>query len=91
MSFILKLLLYNILMIEYQFLRLKFVFHYILINLVSFLVLQVTSQGQIIGAIVATDQIIAQAAARMVEIEYKNIEPIIISIEVSYKKNNIAI
>lgn len=42
---------------------------------------KVTSQGQIIGAIVATDQIIAQAAARMVEVEYENIEPIIISIE----------
>ncbi|GAB1868637.1 xanthine dehydrogenase [Camponotus japonicus] len=42
---------------------------------------KVTSQGQVIGAIVATDQIIAQAAARMVEVEYENIEPIIISIE----------
>ncbi|XP_067213749.1 xanthine dehydrogenase isoform X2 [Linepithema humile] len=42
---------------------------------------KVTSQGQIIGAIVATDQIIAQAAAKMVEVEYENIEPVIISIE----------
>ncbi|CAL1688978.1 unnamed protein product [Lasius platythorax] len=42
---------------------------------------KVTCQGQIIGAIVATDQIIAQAAAKMVEVEYENIEPIIISIE----------
>ncbi|XP_029159752.1 xanthine dehydrogenase-like [Nylanderia fulva] len=42
---------------------------------------KVTSQGQIIGAIVATDQIIAQTAARMVEVEYENIEPVIISIE----------
>lgn len=42
---------------------------------------KVTSQGQIIGAVVATDQNIAQAAARMVEVEYENIEPIIISIE----------
>ncbi|XP_050457296.1 xanthine dehydrogenase isoform X2 [Cataglyphis hispanica] len=42
---------------------------------------KVTSQGQVIGAIVATDQNIAQAAARMIEVEYENIEPIIISIE----------
>jgi len=44
--------------------------------------LQVTSTGQIIGAIVAIDQFTAQTAAKMVEIEYKNIDPIIISIEV---------
>ncbi|KAL0116975.1 hypothetical protein PUN28_010089 [Cardiocondyla obscurior] len=42
---------------------------------------KVTSQGQIIGAIVAIDQIIAQAATRMVEIEYEDLEPIIITIE----------
>ncbi|XP_077270195.1 xanthine dehydrogenase rosy isoform X1 [Temnothorax americanus] len=42
---------------------------------------KVTSQGQIIGAIIAIDQIVAQAAARMVEIEYEDLEPIIISIE----------
>ncbi|XP_039304979.1 xanthine dehydrogenase isoform X2 [Solenopsis invicta] len=42
---------------------------------------KVTSQGQIIGAIVAVDQMIAQAAARMVEIEYEDLQPIIISIE----------
>lgn len=50
----------------------------------SFLILpQVTSNGQIIGAVVAIDQSTAQAAARMVEVEYENIEPVIISIEVS--------
>jgi len=43
---------------------------------------QVTSAGQIIGAIVATDQFIAQAAAKLVEIKYKNIDPVIITIEV---------
>lgn len=41
-----------------------------------------TSHGQVIGAIVAINQIVAQKAARMVEIEYENLEPIIISIEV---------
>lgn len=51
-----------------------------------FLLFQVTSQGQIIGAIVATDQIIAQAAAKMVEVEYENVEPVIVSIEVINKK-----
>lgn len=35
------------------------------------------------GAIVATDQATAQAAARMVDVEYENIEPVVISIEVS--------
>ncbi|XP_018406133.1 PREDICTED: xanthine dehydrogenase [Cyphomyrmex costatus] len=42
---------------------------------------KVTSQGQIIGAIVATDQITAQAAASTVEIEYEDLKPVIISIE----------
>ena len=41
-----------------------------------------TSHGQIIGAIVAINQAIAQKAARMVEIEYEDLQPIIISIEV---------
>lgn len=35
-----------------------------------------------IGTIIATDQAIAQAAAKMVEVEYEDIKPIIISIEV---------
>ncbi|KZC06074.1 Xanthine dehydrogenase [Dufourea novaeangliae] len=46
---------------------------------------EVTSQGQPIGAIVAVDQHIAQKAARMVEIEYENIEPVIITIEDAIK------
>ncbi|XP_032670200.1 xanthine dehydrogenase isoform X2 [Odontomachus brunneus] len=46
---------------------------------------KVTSNGQIIGAIVAIDQSIAQAAARMVKVEYENIEPIIISLEDAIK------
>lgn len=43
---------------------------------------KVTSQGQILGAIVATDQMTAQAAARKVEVEYEDVEPVIVSIEV---------
>lgn len=49
---------------------------YILINL------QVTFQGQVIGAIVADDQIIAQRAAKLVEVKYEELSPIIITIEV---------
>ncbi|XP_076288597.1 xanthine dehydrogenase rosy isoform X2 [Lasioglossum baleicum] len=46
---------------------------------------EVTSQGQPIGAIVALNQSIAQKAARMVGVEYENIEPTIISIEDAIK------
>ncbi|EFN79891.1 Xanthine dehydrogenase [Harpegnathos saltator] len=46
---------------------------------------KVTSNGQVIGAIVAADQNTAQAAARMVKVEYENIEPAIISIEDAIK------
>ncbi|XP_076172915.1 xanthine dehydrogenase rosy isoform X2 [Ptiloglossa arizonensis] len=42
---------------------------------------EVTSHGQAVGAIVAVNQFIAQKAARMVEVEYENMEPVIISIE----------
>lgn len=48
----------------------------------------VTSQGQIIGAIVADNQDIAQKAARMVKIEYEELSPIIISIEDAIEKNS---
>lgn len=41
----------------------------------------VTSQGMIIGAIVGNNQSIAQAAARLVKVEYEDIKPIIVSIE----------
>lgn len=47
---------------------------------------QVTSQGQVIGAIVAVDQATAQKAARSVIVEYEDIQPLIISIEVSNNK-----
>ncbi|KAK0098372.1 hypothetical protein PV326_008961 [Microctonus aethiopoides] len=46
---------------------------------------KVTSQGQNIGAIVAKDQLTAQNAARLVHIEYEDLEPIIISIEDAIK------
>ncbi|XP_076656021.1 xanthine dehydrogenase rosy [Halictus rubicundus] len=46
---------------------------------------EVTSQGQPIGAIVAVNQFVAQKAARMVEVEYENIEPTIITIEDAIK------
>ncbi|XP_076621123.1 xanthine dehydrogenase rosy isoform X1 [Colletes latitarsis] len=42
---------------------------------------EVTSHGQPIGAIVAINQLIAQKAARMVQVEYEDLKPVIISIE----------
>ncbi|XP_038214849.1 xanthine dehydrogenase [Zerene cesonia] len=45
----------------------------------------VTSQGQIIGVIVAENQTIAQSAARKVKIEYEDIQPIIVTIEDAIK------
>lgn len=45
----------------------------------------VTSQGQVIGAIVADTQAIAQKAARMVEIQYEELTPIIVTIEDAIK------
>jgi xanthine dehydrogenase/oxidase len=48
----------------------------------------VTSQGQIIGAIAADNQIIAQRAARAVKIVYEEVSPIIISIEDAIKHNS---
>lgn len=44
--------------------------------------LKVTSHGQVIGAVIAVNQAIAQKAARMVEVEYEDLQPVIISIEV---------
>ncbi|CAH0702363.1 unnamed protein product [Spodoptera exigua] len=49
---------------------------------------KVVSQGQTIGVIVAKDQAIAQEAARMVEIEYEDIHPIIVTIEDAIEKNS---
>lgn len=42
---------------------------------------KVTSQGQIVGLIVADNQSIAQKAARKVKIQYQELEPVVITIE----------
>ncbi|CAG7723284.1 unnamed protein product [Allacma fusca] len=42
---------------------------------------KVTSHGQIIGGIVAEDRIIAQKAAKLVKVEYRNIVPLMLTIE----------
>lgn len=48
----------------------------------------VTSQGQIIGAIVADTQVNAIRASRMVEVVYEELSPIIITIEDAIKHNS---
>ncbi|XP_044734531.1 xanthine dehydrogenase isoform X2 [Chrysoperla carnea] len=45
----------------------------------------VTSQGQILGIILGDDQTIAQRAARMVKVEYKELQPVIVTIEDAIK------
>lgn len=47
-----------------------------------------TSQGQVIGAIVADTQDLAQFAARKVHIEYEEISPIIVTIEDAIEQNS---
>ncbi|KAL1490731.1 hypothetical protein ABEB36_013379 [Hypothenemus hampei] len=49
---------------------------------------EVTAQGQIIMGVVAEDQVTAQKAAKMVKIEYEDIEPVIISIEDAIEKRS---
>lgn len=49
---------------------------------------KVTSQCQILGAIVADNQSIAQKAARLVRVEYEDISPIIITIEDAIANNS---
>lgn len=49
---------------------------------------KVTTQGQVIGAIVADNQQIAQRAARMVNVEYDDIKPIIVTIEDAIEKKS---
>lgn len=44
--------------------------------------LKVTCHGQVIAAIVAVDQATAQKAARMVRIDYEELQPVILTIEV---------
>lgn len=48
----------------------------------------VTSQGQILGAIIADNQTIAQKAARNVKVSYEELQPIIVSIEDAIKHNS---
>ena len=45
---------------------------------------QVTRIGQPIGAVIADNKVHAQRAAKMVKIEYENINPIIVTIEVKF-------
>ncbi|KAJ8673551.1 hypothetical protein QAD02_004813 [Eretmocerus hayati] len=47
---------------------------------------EVTSHGQVIAAVVAKDQKIAQKAARMVIVEYEDIQPIVLTIEDAIKE-----
>ncbi|XP_021921362.1 xanthine dehydrogenase isoform X2 [Zootermopsis nevadensis] len=49
---------------------------------------KVTTQGQVIGAVVAVDQIIAQRAAKLVRVEYKDLKPVIITIEDAIKNES---
>ncbi|KAJ3642697.1 hypothetical protein Zmor_025458 [Zophobas morio] len=48
----------------------------------------VTSQGQIIGGIVASDEISARKAARKVRIEYEDLYPVIVTIADAIKHNS---
>lgn len=45
----------------------------------------VTSQGQLLGAVVADNQIIAQRASRLVKVAYEKISPVIVTIEDAIK------
>ncbi|XP_014251317.1 xanthine dehydrogenase-like [Cimex lectularius] len=49
---------------------------------------KVTSQGQVIGAIVAVDQVTARRANAQVKITYEELSPIIVSIEEAIKHNS---
>ncbi|KAJ9595230.1 hypothetical protein L9F63_013467, partial [Diploptera punctata] len=49
---------------------------------------KVTTQGQVIGAVVADNQIIAQRAAKLVKVTYKDLQPIIITIEDAIEKQS---
>ncbi|XP_017779111.1 PREDICTED: xanthine dehydrogenase-like [Nicrophorus vespilloides] len=53
-----------------------------------FITKQVTCQYQMLGAIVANDQQIAQKAARKVAVDYEELHPVIVSIEDAIKHNS---
>lgn len=48
----------------------------------------VTAQGQIIGAIVADNQKIAQRSARLVKVAYEDLEPVIVTLEDAIKQES---
>ena len=48
----------------------------------------VTSQGQIIGGIIAVDQMTAQKAARKVKVEYEDLQPVVVTIPDAIKHNS---
>ncbi|KAK4875653.1 hypothetical protein RN001_012075 [Aquatica leii] len=48
----------------------------------------VTSQGQILGAVIAENQLIAQKAARKVKVNYQNLYPLIITTEDAITHNS---
>lgn len=48
----------------------------------------VTSQGQILGGIIAIDQSTAQKAARKVKIQYQDLHPVIVTIQDAIKYNS---
>jgi xanthine dehydrogenase/oxidase len=52
---------------------------------------QVTTQGQVIGAVVAVNQWTAQHAAKRVRVEYKGLEPVIITLEVKKESSTLFI
>ncbi|XP_039283580.1 xanthine dehydrogenase [Nilaparvata lugens] len=49
---------------------------------------EVSAIGQVIGAIIADDQIIAQRAAKLVKVQYEDIHPAIITIEDAIRENS---
>lgn len=49
---------------------------------------KVTAQGQVIGAVVAVDQWTAHHAAKLVKVEYKGLEPVIITLEDAIQKKS---
>jgi xanthine dehydrogenase molybdopterin-binding subunit B len=52
-------------------------------NILSTCLIQVFCQGQTLGAIIAEDPILAQRAKKLVKVEYEDLKPVIITIEVT--------
>jgi len=49
---------------------------------------KVTCIGQVIGAVIGTNQAVAQRAAKLIKVEYEEIEPIIVTIQDAIKQNS---